>query len=151
MRAAQPVSRSGRRLAGTAAMMTVLMLPVVAWADCNSDLGVLMNKRMADVAGLNKITKSNGGKLDPITACPRLRSLAATEASVVAYMNKNKEWCSIPDELVTRMSDSRARSAAVAVKACDIAVKIRKMQAQQQQQAQAGTPPPVLKLPAGPL
>ncbi len=147
-------SRQPSAVAGAVAL-AALLLSGAARADCNTDLGSLMAKRMTDIAALNKITKANGGKLDPITACPRLRSLAANEATVVAYMNKNKEWCSIPDDLVGKMTQSRARSAAFAVKACDFAVKIKKMQ---QQQAQAGAAQQqqqqqqqAIKLPAGPL
>lgn len=150
MIAAPPVLGCYRALVVGAALAASL-LPGTARADCNTDLGALMSKRMADVAALNKITKANGGKLDPITACPRLRSLAANEATVVAYMNKNKEWCSIPDDLVGKMTQSRARSAAFAVKACDFAVKIKKMQQQQAQASAQQQQQQAIKLPAGPL
>jgi hypothetical protein len=144
---------SGRlALLALALSAPLILAPLAARADCSEDLGALMKKRMADVAALNQISKAHGGKLDPTSACPRLRSLAAAEGQVVAYMSKNKEWCSIPDDLVTKMTESRTRTAGFAVKACDFAVKIKKMQAQQavaaqqqQQQTQA------LKLPAGPL
>ncbi len=111
-----------------------------------------MQKRMAEINSLNQNTKAHGGKLDPISACPRLRSLAAVEGSVVAYMTKNKDWCSLPDELVSKMTESHTRTLGFAAKACDFAVKMKKAQEQQaagvqqqQQQQQA------LKLPAGPL
>ena len=125
-----------------------------ARADCAQDLGGLMNRRAAAIAAINVITKSHGGKLEPISGCPKLRSLAAIEGEVVSYMAKNKDWCSLPDDLVGKMTESRARTAGVAVKACDFAVKLKKMQEQQavaatqqqqQQQQQA------IKLPTGPL
>ncbi|MBE7197213.1 MAG: hypothetical protein INR70_05360 [Parafilimonas terrae] len=134
-------------LAGT------LLMPALAHADCSEDLGALMKKRMAEVAALNSITKAHGGKLEPIAACPRLRSLAAAEGQVVAYMTKNKDWCSIPDDLISKMTDTRGKTASIAVKACDFAVKIKKMQQQQQQQQQqaASQPEQQVKLPTGPL
>lgn len=130
---------------------TVLLAPTLARADCGEDLGVLMKKRMADMAALNAISKAHGGKLDPTAACPRLKSLAAAEGQVVAYMTKNKDWCSLPDDLVTKMSESRAKTAGFAVKACDFAVKIKKMQEQQQQQAASQPAQQAVKLPTGPL
>ena len=110
----------------------------------------MMKKRMAEIGALNQNTKSHGGKLDPAQACPQLRALAATEGTVMAYMTKNKDWCSLPDAMLAQMSQSRARTVGFAAKACDFAVKLKKMQQQQaaapqQQQQQA------LKLPAGPL
>lgn len=142
----------GPRAAFTLALSVLFALPsVVAWADCNEDLGNLMKKRMADIAALNQITKTHGGKLEPITACPRLKSLAAAEGQVVAYMTKNKDWCSIPDDLVSKMTESRARTASVAVKACDFVVKMKKMQEQQAQAVQQQQQQQALKLPSGPL
>jgi hypothetical protein len=123
----------------------------LALADCNEDFGKLMAKRMAEIGALNKISKGNGGKLDPIAACPRLRELAAAEGEVVAYMNKNKDWCNLPDDLVEKMTASRAKTASVAVKACGFAVKMKQMQKQQQQQAQQGQQEQAVKLPTGPL
>lgn len=121
----------------------------VARADCGTDIQALMQKRMAQIAALNQNTRSHAGKLDPTLACPQLRSLAAIEGQVVAYMTKNKDWCSLPDDLITKMSDSRGRTAGIAVKACDVAVKMKK--AQQQQATAAAQPQQTIKLPTGPL
>ena len=121
----------------------------VARADCNEDFGKLMARRMSQVTALNAISKANGGKLDPVAACPRLKALAAIETEVVAYMGKNKDWCNLPDDLVSKMTASRAKSASFAVKACGFAVKMKQMQQQQAQQQQQQQQ--VVKLPAGPL
>ena len=140
-------SRPGPSVVAIAA--AVVLVPTLARADCGDDLGALMKKRMVQVTALNQITRTHGGKLEPISACPRLKALAAAESEVVSYMTKNKDWCSLPDDLVAKMSQSRARTASVAVKACDFAVKLKKMQTEQAQQA--ANQQPVLKLPAGPL
>ena len=143
-------SRLARPLAA-ATVLAALALPGVAKADCNEDFGKLMSKRMAEVAALNGNSKNNGGKLDPASACPRLRNLAAIEGQLVSYMQKNKDWCNMPDDLVEKMTASRAKSAGFAAKACSFAAKMKEMQQQQatqqiqQQQQQA------VKLPAGPL
>lgn len=150
------MARSSSRLiaAGFGAFATALLAAPLARADCAADIGGMMQKRNGEITALNRINKSHGGKLDPIEACPHLRNLSALEGQVLAYMQKNKDWCSIPDDAVNQMSQSRTRSAGFATKACGFAAKLKKMQqmqaqgaaqAAQQQQQQA------LKLPTGPL
>ena len=122
----------------------------VARADCNTDFEGLMKRRMAEVGALNAISKANHGKLDPVAACPRLRSLAAAEGAVVSYMTKNKDWCNLPEDVVSRMSATQSKTQTFAAKACTLAVKMKQMQTQQQQQAQTQQQQAV-KLPTGPL
>ena len=145
------IVRAGRRSAVALVAMAVLA-PGLARADCGPDIQGLMAKRTNAIGAINQITRAHGGKLEPIAACPKLRALAAVEGEVVAYMTKNKEWCSLPDDLVSKMTESRTRTAGVAGKACDFAVKMKKMQ---EQQAQAATQQqqqlPAVKLPSGPL
>ena len=121
-----------------------------ARADCGQDMSALMTKRTNAIAVINANTRTHSGKLDPVSACPQLRNLAAVESEVVAYMTKNKDWCSLPDDLISKMSESRARTAGVAVKACDFVVKLKKMQ-EQQAQAGAQQQQQAVKLPTGPL
>lgn len=142
---------AGRRSVVAAAAMAGLA-PGLANADCGPDIQALMARRTTAIGAINLITRAHGGKLEPTAACPKLRALAAVEGEVVAYMVKNKEWCSLPDDLVSKMTESRTRTAGVAVKACDFAVKMKKMQ---EQQAQAATQQqqqlPAVRLPSGPL
>ena len=134
-----------------AAVLTTAASIGVARADCNEDLSKLMSKRMTEIAALNKISKQNGGKLDPIAACPRLKNLAADEGEVVGYMTKNKDWCNLPDDIVQKMSESRTKTATIAVKACGFAVKMKQAQQQQAQQFQQQQQQQAVKLPTGPL
>lgn len=119
---------------------------VAARADCQEDIGKLMQRRMAAVAIVNK-SKGPTGKLDPVAACPRLRTLAALESEATAYLVKNKDWCNLPDDFVSKMADSSKRTATFATQACGFAVKMKQMQQQQAQQQQEAAP----KLPSGPL
>ena len=140
------LSRLPRSLA--LASLVGLGMAGAARADCSTDFAAMMSKRMTEINALNKISKSNGGKLDPVAACPRLRSLAVAEGEVVSYMTKNKDWCNLPDDMVEKMTATRAKTASLAGKACTFVVKMKQaqqQQAQQQQQEQA------VKLPAGPL
>ncbi len=153
MQMVAPQSPVSSRLGSPLLAAGVVVVGMLAWsgvarADCNEDFGKLMSKRMAQISGLNQISKNNSGKLDPVAACPRLKSLAAAEGEVLAYMQKNKDWCNLPDDLVEKMSASRAKTASIAVKACGFAAKMKEAQQQQAQQQPAQA---TVKLPAGPL
>ena len=133
--------------AGTVA--AALLGSVAAHADCAADLGALAQKRAAINALLESNKKAHGGKIDPVSACPQLKSLASAQAAVVSYMQKNKDWCSLPDELVTQSAKAQSQIAGFAVKACGFVAQMKKMQEQAAQQQAAQVPQ--LKLPAGPL
>ena len=151
-----PSHRTKAFLAGAVqagAVAAALLLPAAAHADCNEDMGALAAKRTAASALLEQNKKAHGGKLDPVLACPQLKALAAAQGAVVSYMQKNKDWCGLPDQIVSQSAAAQAQIGGFAVKACGMIAKIKQMQAQQaaaatqQQQAQV----PALKLPAGPL
>ena len=145
-----PAFLAGAVQAGVVA--TALLVSSAAWADCNTDMGALAAKRTSASALLDQNKKAHGGKLDPVLACPQLKALAAAQGAVVSYMQKNKDWCALPDQIVSQSAAAQAQISGFAVKACGMIAKMKQMQAQQaaaatQQQAQV----PALKLPAGPL
>ena len=134
---------------GSALALTGMILAagtLAARADCQEDVGKLMQRRQTAVDGVNK-AKTAAGKLDPTLACPRLRVLAAIEGEANAYFTKNQDWCNLPPDLVEKISASAKRTAGVAVQACNFVVKMKEMQKQAQQQQQEMAP----KLPSGPL
>ena len=142
-------------LAGAVAVAAVVFAAPAA-ADCQSDLGKLSERRLAQVAALNASAKKLKGKLNPVTACPQLRGLASTERQMHDYMVKNKEWCSIPDEAIKTLQQSAAKTGVIAGQACAAIAKMKQMQAQmrkqQEQQAQQGFGyQGPQKLPTGPL
>ena len=66
---------------------------------------------------------------------------------MIAYMEKNKDWCQIPDEAIAQLKANHAKSVAFSAKACKVAAQIKKMK---EQQAQGGAPQ-AQPLPTGPL
>ena len=123
-------------------------------ASCQADFNKIMTKRQAEINALNTMSKKLKGKLDPIAACPRLRSLAAIEGDMVTYMTTNKNWCSITDEVIKNATDGRNKTAAVAKQACNVAAQVRKHEQQGQQSQQNGNAfnaPEQMHMPAGPL
>lgn len=133
-------------------VVAALLGPTAAWADCNADLGALAVKRAAVNAALEANKKAHAGKIDPVAACPQLKALAAAQGAVVSYMTKNKDWCSLPDELIAKTAGAQAQINGFAAKACGMIAKIKEMQAKAaQQQAAQAAQVPALKLPTGPL
>lgn len=117
---------------------------------CNDDLGAFGKKRNSEIEALNAISKSHGNKLDPVAACPHLRSMQSIEAKMLAYLVKNKEWCNIPDEFLQNFKNNSGRTGTMAGQACALAAKVKQMQSQGGGMGAGNLPPPP-KLPAGPL
>lgn len=120
-------------------------------ASCQNDFAALNAKLEKQVASLNALTA--GGKkkqLDPSAACPRLRSLSATERELLAYMKKEQSWCGIPDDLIQKFTERADNTSRIAGQAC----KAAQQQAQMRKQAEQGGPAAAAqrpRLPAGPL
>jgi len=117
--------------------------------DCNQDIANLSKKRQAIIDQLNELAKGGKKQLDPVASCPKLRALAAAERDLVAYLTKNKDWCTVPDEAVQNLSASSGKTSQVANQACKVAEQIKK--AQEQQATGGAGQPPAQKLPSGPL
>lgn len=119
---------------------------------CEHDIGEFQKKRSAQMENIAKLQKKGDGKLDPVAACPMLRSLSSVEQSMLAYMEKNQNWCNIPDEVIGNVKEGTGKTSGIAKQACNLAAQMKK---QQQQQQSAGNAPgfnvPAQKMPAGPL
>ncbi len=117
---------------------------------CNDDLADFSKQRTAEIEALNAISKAHQGKLDPVGACPHLKGMKAVEGKMLAYLEKNKEWCNIPDDFINGFKANSEKTAGMSKQACDIAAKMKKMQ-EGGGLAGGGNLPPPPKLPAGPL
>ena len=71
----------------------------------------------------------------------------APRSALIAYMEKNKDWCSFPDEAINELKEHHAKNAAFNAKACKVAAQMKKMK----EQAAQGAGPQAQPLPAGPL
>ena len=128
-------------------------------SSCDRDFQKLASARQSQIGALNRLAKGKGKKMDPIAACGKLQGLAGIEARMVAYVEKNKDWCGIPDTVADNIKKGRQGTLSFAAKACNAAAQYRKALAQhnvQQQRAAANgaaaqNAPQVQKLPAGPL
>jgi hypothetical protein len=131
-----------------------LALAAAVWAapafaqSCGDDLQKLSQRRETEMATINGLVKAAKGKqLDPTVFCAKSGGLIAAENALIAYMEKNKDWCGVPDEALDNLKANHAKSAAFSAKACKVAGELKKMK---DQQANGGGPQ-VQPLPAGPL
>ncbi len=137
---------SHTRIALALALAAAFAGPV--WADCGQDMQKLAAARNAELEKVNAFAKASHGKpLDPEAFCLKSSGLLKAESAIIAYMEKNKDWCSFPDDAINGLKASHEKNAAFNGKACTVAAKIKKMK---EQAAQSGGPQ-AQPLPAGPL
>ena len=153
MFAVPPSLRAKTLTRGLAAGAFLALSSASALADCQTDIQGYMKRRDAIIAQLKGMQKGGKKQLDPAAACPKFRSLSSVMSETVAYFEKNKEWCQIPDNFVDGAKQQRAQFAKTAGQACGIAAKIEQMKKQAAQQAAQGGMggPQVQQLPRGPL
>ncbi len=133
----------------TALIAAVATLSGPAYADCGSDMQKLAQDRNAQLQIVNDFAKSFHGKpMDPQAFCLKSSGLIRAEAALIAYMEKNKDWCSFPDESINNLKTSHEKNAAFTAKACKVAAQIKKMKEQAAQGGGGG--PQAQPLPAGP-
>ncbi len=143
------VGRSALLALGSVAVS--LALSAAARADCGDDLKKLTERRVSLLNEINTmaaVSKKAKKPMDPGVICSKAHGLTAAENALIAYMEKNKDWCSIPDQVVQSLKESHAKTLDFGGKACVAAAKFKKMQEQQAAGGAPAGPPP---LPAGPL
>jgi hypothetical protein len=119
-----------------------------AYADCGSDMQKLAQERNAQLEVVNNFAKTFHGKpMDPEQFCAKSAGLIRAEAALIAYMEKNKDWCSFPDEAIDSLKEHHTKNAQFNAKACSVAAQVKKMK----EQAAQGAGPQAQPLPTGPL
>ncbi len=132
----------------TALFATVVTLSGSASADCGGDMQKLAQDRNTQLQVVNDFAKSFHGKpMDPEAFCAKSAGLIRAESALIAYMEKNKDWCSFPDEAITQLKEHHAKNAGFNAKACTVAAQMKKMK----EQAAQGGGPQAQPLPTGPL
>ncbi len=137
-----------RRFTLAFAVAAALGLAAPAFADCGSDMQKLAQDRNVELQRVNDFAKAAHGKpLDPTLFCVKTVGLLHAESAMIAYMEKNKDWCSFPDEAIDQLKEHHGKNVTFNAKACQVAAQIKKMK---EQQAQGGGPQ-AQPLPTGPL
>ena len=118
-------------------------------SECDTSMMGFQTRRQAQLEQINNLVKAGKGKMDPVAACPKFRGLVAIESELKAWVLKNKDWCSIPDQFVDSLKVSFAKTPEYARKACAAAAMVKRGGPM----GQAGPiqSQPAMKLPTGPL
>ena len=114
---------------------------------CGADLQKLVQKSTAEMAvvdGMISGAKRAGKQIDPAAYCARSAGYNTAEGALVAYMEKNKDWCEIPDPVLAQRKANLAKSLSFTAKACKVAAEVKKKQ-------KDGAASEAQALPAGPL
>jgi hypothetical protein len=123
--------------------------PAVA-QNCSEDVQKLVQRRVAEMQTINKIAQSAKAahkQIDPVVFCAKSGGLLSADKAMGDYLEKNKDWCQIPDEFVANFKATAAQDAGTSGKACKVAAQFKKMK----EQADSGGGPQAQPLPAGPL
>jgi hypothetical protein len=129
----------------------VAAAPAFADQSCGDDLQKLSQRREAALQSINGLVAAAHGKqLDAAAFCARSAPLNQAETVMIAYMEKNKDWCQIPDAAIDQLKAAHAKSVSFSGKACSVAAQMKKMKEQAAQGGGAGAPQ-AQPLPAGPL
>jgi hypothetical protein len=140
-----------KRLGGFGAGL-VLTIGLTGWAhaDCGSDMQKLAEARNTQLQVVNNYAKSFHGKpMDPAGFCAKSAGLVHAESALIAYMEKNKDWCSFPDEAISQLKEHHVKNTQFNAKACKVAAEMKKMKEQAAEGGGGG--PQAQPLPAGPL
>jgi hypothetical protein len=130
-----------------AAASSALCAASFAQQSCGDDLKHLSEKRQAELERVNGMVKAAKGKpMDPSKFCSQSSGLNVAESALIAYMDKNKDWCGIPDNVIDALKANHVKSVAFSAKACAVAAQYKKQQA-----AGASGAPQAQRLPTGPL
>jgi hypothetical protein len=88
----------------TALFAAVATLGSSAHADCGADMQKLAQDRNVQLQAVNDFAKAFHGKpMDPEQFCLKSAGLIRAETALIAYMDKNKDWCSFPDEAIDQL------------------------------------------------
>ncbi len=144
------VERKRRIALAAAVCIAAASLSGRAYADCGSDMQKLAQARNVEMGIVNDFAKAQHGKpMDPEVFCSKSAGLIRAETALIAYMEKNKDWCSFPDDAINQLKDHHAKNASFNARACQVAAKVKKMKEEAAQGGGGG--PQAQPLPAGPL
>jgi len=92
--------------------------PVLANDFCDKEIKPLIENRLAITASINAISKNpkKAGARDAF--CSRIKAYIAADEKIVAYMQKNKEFCAIPDQTIAQFVKDVATAGKTHKKVC---------------------------------
>lgn len=122
--------------------------------DCQKDFAALMGARQQIIGRINDFNKK---RPTPQAACQALTQLVNSDQKTMSWLETNKAWCQIPDEVPNSLKQQSTQTTTIRAKACGAAAmqakQIAQMKAAQQRQAggPSGLPGSGVRLPQGAL
>ena len=120
--------------------------------DCQKDFAQLMGNRQQIITKINGFNKK---KPTPAQACSALTQLVSSDKKTMDWLEANKQWCQIPDEVPNGLKQQSTQSSVIRGKACAAAQAQAKQLHQQQRAASSGGPSGLpgsgVRLPGGAL
>jgi hypothetical protein len=120
----------------------VLLAPAAASAQsesCQNDFQKVMGPRVALIERINGFAKK---RPTAAQACQTLRSLRAADLRLIKWMEDNKDWCQLPDELLTQAKSGTQNTVRAQNQACGAAAQqARQLRQLREQQAGGGGQP----------
>jgi hypothetical protein len=111
----------------TSGFLTVAIGGAALAQSCDDDLQKLAVKREAAMQSINGVVAAAHGKpLDPAVFCAKTAPLISVEGAMIAYMEKNKDLCQVPDEAIAQLKAAHAKTMGFSAKACTVGEKIWK-------------------------
>lgn len=99
---------------------------------CQKDFTPMMNKRQQY---MNQINGFKNKKPTAPQACTIFSGFSAQNSKIVAWMTAQKDWCQIPDEMLSGMKDQQGQIDKVRSNACGVAAKQAQMIQQMKRRA----------------
>ena len=128
---------SPRSLALAGFALVVTAAPAVAQV-CQEG-SKYIKERQEIVLQLNK-AGGKDRKLDPRMACGSFGKLVANGEQSLKWLETNKDWCQIPDQVVANLQREHTKVKEIRGQACQAAAKLAEMEKQVRQQKQGANP-----------
>ena len=96
----------------------------------------LFSERQSLVQRLNALSK--GKKVDPRNACSLFTRLAGNGDASMKWVEANKDWCQIPDQVAEGLKEDHQRIADLRGKACQAAAQLTAMEKKARQAQREG-------------
>jgi len=123
-------------------------------SSCQTDFQKIMEPRQALIERINGFRNK---RPSPGQACSTLGQLVSADGKLLGWLNENKEWCQIPEQLIEQLQTASSQASRSRANACQAAKnqasQIARARAQQRA-AEGGGAPAVgsgVRLPQGAL
>ena len=113
-------------LAGSVALLAAV-LPARAQSSACQELGAHLNDRRSLVQGIQAMT-ANNKKMEPKAACAAFGKLATNGTTTLKWAEANKDWCQVPDQLITGIKADHEKVLKIRGQACGAAAKRAEME-----------------------